>query len=173
MRALCLIAAAAAAIASCTLLYSSVQAADLRTPALDAEIYNGLLIPEMATIAGAMTKRGQRVEVLWHEAEAAQTACPPYLLGHSMGGNAALRQAARCAAAGHPPRVVVTIDPGRAPLYHACPRGVRCLNYYDPSHPIGGQSVAGAANIRVPGYSHLQLPSVPSVVRGALAATSN
>lgn len=148
-----------------------VHAADLRVPRLDAQIYDGLLVPEMSTITAAMTRRGQHVQRMWHDAESYQTACPAYLLGHSMGGNAALRQAARCAAAGRPPRFVVTIDPGRAPLYHTCPPGVRCLNYYDPSHPIGGQEVDGATNVIVPGFTHLQLPSVPRVVNGALAAT--
>jgi hypothetical protein len=138
---------------------------------LAAQLYNGLLYPEMQPIAAAMMKRGQHVEVLWHDAADSQTVCPRYLLGHSMGGNAALRQATRCAAAGRPPHVVVTIDPGRAPLYATCPAKVSCVNYYDPSHPIGGQRVSGAKNIVVSGYSHLQLPSVPKVVNGALALT--
>jgi hypothetical protein len=143
----------------------------LATAVVAAQIYNGLLYPEMATIANAMQKRGQHVEVLWHDAEQYQTACPKYLLGHSMGGNAALRQATRCAAAGKPPRVVVTIDPGRAPLDYVCPTHVTCINYYDPSHSIGGQYVQGAKNVLVPGYTHLQLPSVPRVVQGVLALT--
>lgn len=137
--------------------------------AVVAQIYNGLLYPEMATIANAMERRGQHVQVLWHDAADSQTRCPRYLLGHSMGGNAALRQAARCAAVGRAPRMVITIDPGRAPLAHTCPQGVHCINYYDPSHPIGGQFVDGATNILVTGYSHLQLPSVPRVVAGVLA----
>lgn len=153
----------------CAALCITVQHSDAGTR-LDAELYDGLLVPEMSTIAAAMTRRGQHVRVLWHDAED-QVSCPAYLVGHSMGGNAALRQAARCAAAGRPPRAVVTIDPGRAPLYHTCPRGVRCFNYYNPGHPIGGQAVDGAQNIIVPGFSHLQLPSVPRVVAGTLAAT--
>jgi hypothetical protein len=139
---------------------------------LVAQIYDGLLYAEMSTIANAMQRRGQHVQELWHDAETSQSICPRYLLGHSMGGNAALRQAARCAAIGRAPRAVVTIDPGRAPLYHTCPPKVVCINYYDPSHPFGGQSVDGAHNVVVPGYTHLQLPSVGSVVRGALAATA-
>jgi len=126
---------------------------------LVALLYNGLLYPEMEPIAARMRARGQHVEVLWHDAEASQTACPRYLLGHSMGGNAALRQAARCLQDGHPPKVVVTIDPGRAPLFATCHVGLRCINFYDPSHPIGGQFVQGAQNIRVTGYTHLQLPA--------------
>jgi thioesterase domain-containing protein len=154
----------AALVALCLLVCSSAHAAD-------TVIYDGLLVPEMGTIERAMIQRGQHVQRLWHDAEEAQTACPAYLVGHSMGGNAALRQAARCAAAGHPPRAVVTIDPGRAPLYHTCAPGLRCWNYYDPQHAIGGQIIDGARNIIVPGFTHLQLPSVPRVVDGVLAAT--
>lgn len=139
--------------------------------ALAAQIYNGLLYPEMGTIANAMTKRGQHVEVLWHDQEDRST-CPPYLLGHSMGANTALRQAARCAAAGRPPRIVVTIDPGRAPLFHSCPPKVTCYNLYNPAHAIGGQRVSGTThNIIIEGYTHLQLPLAPRVVKFTLGVT--
>lgn len=137
--------------------------------ALAAQIYNGLLIPAMGPIANAMTTRGQHVQVLWHDAEGSQTACPEYLLGHSMGGNAALRQAARCAAAHRPPRAVVTIDPAR--IAAVCPRGVKCVNYYNPTHPIGGQYVTGATNIVVTGTDHVGMPNNPKIFRGTLALT--
>lgn len=143
----------------------------LSATVLAAQVYNGLLFADMGYIAQQMEKRGQHVQVLWHDAADQQTACPKFLLGHSMGGNAALRQATRCAARGRPPAVVVTIDPGRAPLFHVCPHKVKCVNYYDPSHPIGGQSVVGAINILVTGYSHLQMPIAPRIVVGALALT--
>lgn len=138
---------------------------------LVAQVYNGLLYADMGYIAGLMEKRGQHVEVLWHDAENGQTICPKYLLGHSMGGNAALRQATRCASEGHPPSVVVTIDPGRAPLFHQCPAHVKCYNYYNPAHPIGGQFVDGASNIVVAGYAHVQMPFAPYIVKMALALT--
>lgn len=138
-----------------------------------AQLYNGLIYPEMNTIADAMTKRGQHVEVLWHDQETA-TVCPRYILGHSMGGPAALAEGAACASRGKAPRAIVTIDPtGQIGATYYCPKGVLCLNYYDPSHLIGGgaRAVVGAHNVIVKGYTHLQLPSAPVVVRGALGAT--
>lgn len=137
----------------------------------DAVLFNGLMYPEMGTIGDAMTRRGQHVEILWHDQT--PSSCPRYILGHSMGGIAALSRGAACAASGHPPRAIVTIDPTGYPGTLYCPKGVRCLNYYDPTHSIGGgaRPVTGAVNVRMSGYTHLQLPSVPSVVRGALAIT--
>lgn len=142
-------------------------------PRLDAVLYNGLVVPEMSTIANAMTARGQHVEVMYHDQESGAL-CPPYILGHSMGGIAALENGASCARAGHAPKAIVTIDPtGYIGMKLYCPRGVRCLNYYDPTHLVGGgaRAVIGAANHKMSGYTHLQLPSVPSVVAGALSAT--
>ena len=144
----------------------------IATITLAAVLFNGLIYPEMGTIADAMAKRGQHVEVLWHDQSTPD--CPPFILGHSMGGPAALNQAANCRKAGKPVKGVVTIDPtGQVGATYYCPRGVRCLNYYDPTHLIGGgaRAVVGATNIKMHGYSHLQLPSAPQVVRGALAFT--
>jgi hypothetical protein len=69
----------------------------------------------------------------------------------------------------------VTIDPtGQIGATYYCPKGVYCLNFYDPSHLIGGgaRAVVGANNVKMHGYSHLQIPSAPGVVNGALAATA-
>lgn len=141
---------------------------------LDADIYNGLIYPEMGTIAARMQARGQHVRVRWHDQENAAQ-CPRYILGHSMGGPAAIEQAAACVAKGKAPRAVVTIDPtGQVGATYYCPRNVYCLNFYDPTHLIGGgaRAVVGANNVKMHGYSHLQLPSAPGVVKGALAATA-
>lgn len=142
----------------------------MKTVLLVAQIYNGLLYPEMQTIADAMTHRGQRVQVLWHDQED-QRRCPPVLIGHSMGGDAALHQAQRCTLAGRPPRVVVTIDPGGRPQDAWCPAKVKCVNFYNPMHPIGGEFVQGAKNIVVKGYTHLQMPTAPYIVRSTLELT--
>jgi pimeloyl-ACP methyl ester carboxylesterase len=142
---------------------------------LGAVLYNGLLYPEMGTIANAIAARGQHVEVLWHDQEQT-TACPAYIAGHSMGGLAALDQGRRCAAAGKPPRAIVTIDPAGTLHTIACPRGVYCVNFYDPSHVISpgnaARKVIGAHNVIVRGYTHLTIPSAPGVIKGALAATA-
>ena len=142
------------------------------TITLAALLFNGLIYPELGTIADAMVKRGQHVEVLWHDQETA--ICPRYILGHSMGGPAALDQGAACARQHKAPKAIITIDPtGQIGATYYCPKGVYCLNYYDPTHLIGGgaRAVVGATNIKMHGYSHLQLPSAPQVVRGALAFT--
>lgn len=149
-------------------------ACSARAATLDADIYNGLIYPEMGTIAAKMTARGQHVRVRWHDQESAAQ-CPPFILGHSMGGPAAITQAAACVRQGHPPKAVVTIDPtGQVGATYYCPRGVYCLNFYDPSHLIGGgaRAVVGANNVKIHGYTHLQLPSAPGVVKGALSATA-
>jgi hypothetical protein len=127
----------------------------LAATTMAATLFNGLLYAEMQPTADAMAKRGQRVEVQWHDQGSSY--CPRYSIGHSMGAQAALRQAAACAAAGHPPVLVITIDPARTPA--VCPPRIRCINYYNPSHPIGGQFVTGAKNIIVTGYDHLWMPA--------------
>lgn len=146
----------------------------LSTLTVVAQLYNGLLYPEMGTIAAKMQARGQHIQVLWHDQEKAPP-CPRYILGHSMGGLAALDQGASCRALGHPPKAIVTIDPAGTVYAISCPKGVRCINYYDPSHVISpgnpARKVAGAENHIVRGYTHLTIPSAPFVVRGALAAT--
>lgn len=128
------------------------------TAPVTATVYNGLLYAEMQPIEQVLQRNHISYKTLWHDAQKSDTACPRFILGHSMGGNAALRQAAKCQAAGRPPALVVTIDPGRAPLSYQCPKGIRCVNYYNPAHPIGGQWVAGAENHIVTGYDHLYMP---------------
>ena len=140
----------------------------------DGVLYNGLMYAEMGTIAGKMTARGQHVSVLWHDAES--SACPKFLAGHSMGGLAAIDEGTKCSAAGHPIKVIVTIDPMGYPGTLYCPKGTRCVNYYNPAHVLGpgnaARAVVGAANTVVLGYSHVQMPLVPKIIAGTLAATS-
>ena len=137
---------------------------------LDGIAYDGLLYARMQTIVGKLRQRGDYVVEAWHDHTVA--GCPRYLVGHSMGGDAALAQAASCAAAGHPPKVVVSIDPGGAPQNAHCTKGVKCINYYNPDHPIGGEYVTGATNIIVRGYDHLNMPLAPQIIAGTLAATA-
>lgn len=166
--------AAAAAVAAAVGAGVLVKKVTPYTPPPYVKLYDGLFYAEMGTLREALQSKSHVTEE-WHDAQENETNihfCFDYFIGHSMGGNAALRQAARCATMGRPPKAVITIDPGRAPLEHTCPPKIPCINYYDPSHPIGGQYVNGAKNIVVPGYDHLQLPSVPSVVKGVLAVVT-
>ena len=60
-------------------------------------------------------------------------------------------------------------------------RGLGCQgvkhggNYYNPAHVLGpgnsARAVVGAANTVVLGYSHVQMPLVPKIIAGTLAAT--
>lgn len=141
-------------------------------PAINVTAYNGLIYAEMGPLVSALQKRGAHVTTLWHDAQATDTRCPDYIIGHSMGGNAAIRQAEKCQAVGHPPKAIIVIDAGRAPLTFTVPATAKyaCVSYYNPLHPIGGQYVAGkCTNHLVTGYDHIYMPVAPTVVRGVLA----
>lgn len=116
----------------------------------------------MGRIATKLEARGFCVTRMTHVGARWVEKSPTYWIGHSMGGNAALRVAGQLPTK---PKLIVTIDPGRAPLSHRCPAGVRCRNIYDPLHPIGGQHVAGAENIRVGGTVHSFMPLSARVER--------
>ncbi len=145
------------------------------TPSHSAGIaYNGLIYGEMGTIVNDMKARGQHVALYWHDQE--KSSCPAFITGHSMGGEAALDEGAKCSAAGHPVKVIVTIDPMGHPGTLYCPKGTRCVNYYNPAHVLGpgnaARKVVGAQNTIVTGYSHVQMPLVPKIIKGTLAATA-
>lgn len=57
------------------------------------------------------------------------------------------------------PKLIITIDPGRAPLFHRAPKDIRVVNLYCPYHPIGGQRISGAAhNQEICGTAHIAMP---------------
>jgi hypothetical protein len=125
-----------------------------------AKVYDGLgmygTVRPMDGIAQITTASGFKVTRYAHIAGKYANDVATVEIGHSMGGNAALKKAARLKSK---PALVITIDPGRAPLWHSCPTGVRCINYYNAWHPIGGQYVDGAWNIPVFGTMHGAMPS--------------
>jgi len=132
-------------------------------------VYKGLLFDSVEPLARDIANHGGDVKVFWHDYQRVDLQCPDLIVGHSQGGNAAIRQAVDCQNKGTPPKAIVVIDAGRFPQTSVVPKEVRfaCASYYDPSHPIGGQYIYGhCKNTRVPGYSHLQMPSTPQVVRG-------
>lgn len=131
--------------------------------------YNGLLYAEMGPLVAALQKRHFHVKTFWHDSEARSNGCPSYIIGHSMGGNAAIDQAIVCQRAGHPPVAIVVIDAARTSAYVPANAKYKCVSYYNPSHPIGGQRVSGkCTNHIVTGYTHLYMPDAPAVVRGVL-----
>lgn len=121
----------------------------------------------MGPIADALKAQGYKVTILNHTDGKRLDHISPVMGGHSMGGNAVLKAVDRLIAAGHkPPRIIVTIDPGRAPLFHRCPEHVRCVNLYDPSHPIGGQYVADTCeNYIQRGTIHGGMPTFEKVMK--------
>lgn len=138
--------------------------------AKDAYVLNGLGMygarGPMGQIADSLTERGFKVKILPHTQGKRLTRMPDVLVGHSMGANAALKAANRLK---RKPRIIVTIDPGRAPLFHKCPPQVRCVNLYNPWHPIGGQEVIGAENVIIPGIIHSFMPMHWIVKRRVIA----
>lgn len=142
------------------------------TPTVTA--YNGLLYAEMGPLVDALSKRGDRVTMLWHDAQETDMSCPEYIIGHSMGGNSAIRQADKCQADDHAPKAIVIIDAGRCPGNSPCSvpdtATYACQSFYNPEHPIGGQFISGKCkNTVVPGYSHLQMPGAPGIDRAIFA----
>jgi len=139
------------------------------TPTVTA--YNGLLYAEMGALSAALERRGDKVTTLWHDAQPGDDNCPEYIIGHSLGGNAAIRQAIKCQARKHPPIAIIVIDAGRAPVTYTVPANAKytCESFYNPDHPIGGQEIAGKCkNTVVSGYDHLLMPSAPGIVKAIL-----
>ncbi|MDF2619080.1 MAG: hypothetical protein K0S00_1739 [Xanthobacteraceae bacterium] len=95
---------------------------------------------------------------------------PDVIIGHSMGGEQALRYAGQLVRSGYPAPLVITID--TAPTQPPCPVP-RCVNIAGP----GFFKVPGAVNISAWAYGarfvgHAQLPTHPAVQRLILQETA-
>ena len=112
----------------------------------------------MGAIQAELQKRGWKVTVLNHTDGKRLTSMPRVLIGHSMGANAALKRS-QIFIRNHPD-LIVSIDAGRAPLFHRAPESkARVVDISCPYHPIGGQSVQGADLYReVCGTAHTAMP---------------
>lgn len=116
----------------------------------------------MGPIKQALERKGYTVTVLNHTDGKRLTKIPDVLIGHSMGANAALKQARWFRK--NPARLIVAIDAGRAPLFSHAPSWVRTVSIRCPLHPIGGQYVYGAENITVCGTRHIAMPHDTRVI---------
>jgi hypothetical protein len=118
----------------------------------------------MGAIQVALEKRGWKVTVLNHTDGKRLTHMPRVLIGHSMGANAALKRS-QIFIRNHPD-LIVSIDAGRAPLFHRAPESkARVVDISCPYHPIGGQRVAGADLYReVCGTAHIAMPHDKRVI---------
>jgi hypothetical protein len=157
-------------------LFTVVMIGQCSVQAQNAYVLDGLLMygegRPMDATHPIVKEKGYKVIRMAHTNGKRLKYQPKAYLGHSMGGNAALKAAARL----KKPVTVITIDPGRAPLYHSCPSNATCINLYNPWHPIGGQYVNGATNIPVYGTLHGAMPyslTVQALIRLHLPEASN
>lgn len=118
----------------------------------------------MAPLKAELEKAGFIVSIGNHTIDDLPTDTPDILIGHSMGGNTALRLASAQRTAKQP-RLIITLDPGKAPLWHSCPAKVRCVNLYSPRLLIGGQTVKGAENYKVKDVPHGTFPLYEKVYK--------
>lgn len=122
-------------------------------------------------IADDLRADGHEVVVLNHTDGNDLIDLPDILIGHSMGGNAVLKATQRLIREGKkPPKVVITIDPGKYPLYSYCTKSVRCVNLYAPRALIGGQVVFDPVtgkqireNYKMTGTIHSTMPAHPKI----------
>ena len=145
----------------------STNIEDVRKPNT-AVLINGLGIYTkpgmMGAIQEALEKRGWKVTVLSHTEAKNLTVMPRVLIGHSMGANAALKRS-QVFIRNHPD-LIVSIDAGRAPLWHRAPESkARVVDISCPWHPIGGQRVEGSDVYReVCGTAHIAMPHDKRVI---------
>lgn len=94
----------------------------------------------VSALAGMLDRLGYRTLVDTHLMTRTANAAPDVIIGHSMGGSAALKYAREMIAAGKPAPVIITIDAAFGSP--ACPVP-RCTNIRTPGFP----DIVGAENI--------------------------
>lgn len=122
-------------------------------------------------IAEDLRAQGHDVTVSNHTEGDDITELPEIGIAHSMGANALLKATQRLILEGHkPPLLILTIDPGKWPLYSYCTVGVRCVNLYAPRALIAGQVVYDPItkkpireNYHLTGTVHASMPAHPKV----------
>lgn len=125
----------------------------------------------VSALARPLQQQGYRTIVDNHFMRKAQGEVPAVIIGHSMGGQSALRLARQLVQAGYPAPDVITVD--AAPLPSPCPVA-RCVNIFSPAFP----HVVGAQNISAWDHgaymvSHAMLASNPAIQRMILQYTAN
>jgi hypothetical protein len=125
----------------------------------------------VSSLARPLQQQGYRTIVDNHFMRKAQGQVPAIIIGHSMGGQSALKLARQLVQAGYPPPDVITIDAAPLPSPCAVPR---CTNIFSPGFP----QVVGAQNISAWDHgaylvSHAMLASNPAIQRMVLQYTAN
>lgn len=149
----------------------STNIEDVRKPNT-AILINGLGVYSkpgmMGAIQEALEKRGWKVTILSHTEAKRLTSMPRVLIGHSMGANAALKRS-QVFIRNHPD-LIVSIDAGRAPLFHRAPESkARVIDISCPWHPIGGQAIVGAdKKYEICGTAHIAMPHDARVINAII-----
>ncbi|WP_371346203.1 hypothetical protein [Ancylobacter sp. IITR112] len=124
----------------------------------------------VSSLARPLARQGFRTRTDSHLMLKSKGLVPDVIIGHSMGGESALRYAAELARAGYTPPLVITIDAAPAPPACTVPR---CINIAGP----GFARVRGARNISAWDQgarfvNHAQLPTHPAVQQLILDETA-
>lgn len=124
----------------------------------------------VSTLAGPLQQQGYRTVVDTHFMRKSNGELPSVIIGHSMGGSAALSYATRLVQAGYPAPLVITIDAAIG----SPPCGVpRCINIHSPGFPdiVGAQNIdawRSGANM----VNHAMLATNPAIQRLVLQFTA-
>jgi hypothetical protein len=139
----------------------------------------------MLELKAALEKEGYEVTIGNHTDGDDIKKMPDILIGHSMGGNAALKAVNRfvyaCDAltkklderkacyARVLPRHVISLDAGKVPLYTRGPThgATKCTSFWGSRLLVGGQPVSGACtNYKMKDTDHGTFPQTPKVING-------
>jgi hypothetical protein len=125
----------------------------------------------VSALARPLQQQGYRTIVDNHFMRKVQGQVPAIIIGHSMGGQSALRLARQIVQAGYPAPDVITIDAAPLPSPCAVPR---CTNIFSPGFP----QVVGAQNISAWDHgaylvNHAMLASNPAIQRMVLQYTAS
>ena len=125
----------------------------------------------VSSLARPLQQQGFRTRTDSHLMARTQGLVPDIIIGHSMGGETAMRYAARLVRSGYPAPLIITIDAAPAPP--PCPVA-RCINIAGP----GFTRVRGATNISAWAagarfVNHAQLPTHPAVKQLILQETGS
>jgi hypothetical protein len=146
----------------------SANVEDMRSKPRTATLVNGLFVygdpGMMGAIKVALEKRGWKVRIINHTAAKRLTYMDRVVIGHSMGANAILKRSAIFLK--NAPELIVSIDAGRAPLWHRAPESkARVVDISCPYHPIGGQEISGAdKKYEICGTAHIAMPHDARVI---------
>jgi hypothetical protein len=140
----------------------------------------------MVELKRALEKEGYSVTIGNHTDGDELRKLPDILIGHSMGGNAALKAVNRfvyaCDALTSKkderlacykrslPRHVISLDAGKVPLYSRGPThgATKCTSFWGPRLLIGGQPISACTNYKMKDTDHGTFPQTPKVISGII-----